>query len=60
MNHKLRTQALQQKFEGLVRPVLGAHATTLAWEKLGAFAEQAKLEELLALFVPAPASQSKV
>lgn len=44
---------LQEKFHGLVHPVLGTEAATAAWEMLGQLAQLPQLDEVTALLVPA-------
>ena len=48
----MSAQELREKFEGLVRPVVGAEATDLAWEKLGRLSGLQRLDELMTLLAP--------
>lgn len=49
----MSSRELRDKFEDLLRPVIGVEMTALAWERLGNFTELVKLDDLLTMFVPA-------
>lgn len=51
---------LQEKFDSLVQPALGAEAATAAWEMLGHLAQLPHLDELTALLVPTGGHRKEV